>query len=285
MIDFIYSKVGLIVAALLITSVMLGVFAYQRRQIDTITLHTIGENLSSLVNEVCTIEGEVKWLLTFDEQRRPDGTYFPPTVGGDPYTIRISPDMVFLEQDQKLASSRFSSTVHVWNPGDMRNITTSDLAKANDHIYTLEFEGGYDLFIESRYITGSGYETFIYLEDSESFQSEVNRIGRDLKEFYRIRDPGELEDTRGMYTDVEFTAYKGIIVFDEDEDRNFKSLYIVNIDHTWHPTGSSVTQDYLNDRDHDSYQEISGSFWIQRKLINIDTNGNVHVVVRNFLYS
>ncbi len=290
MIDFIYSKLALIVAALIIASTLIGAFAWQRRETEEVSLQSISENISRLVNEVSSGDNEVKRLVTFDEEKRAEATYFPARVGGETYDMRISINNIILDQDDKSVSSSFSYPVHVWNPGDMENVTNYELERANDKVFLQEFTSGTDLYVESTFLKGSGYETFIYPAESEEFQEEhVDTVGNKINDFFEVEQDDiydGIDKVDSQTTDRAFTAHPGVIVFEEN-GRDYESLYVVDVDHVWDPdehiNGDTVTKEELEEIDNEiSSIEIEDEFELRQ--IDVEIEGEYKTTVRNFLY-
>lgn len=295
MIDFIQSKMAILVAVLIITATMIGVFNWQKSNTENLSLNSVSNNITTLINEVSTTDGEIKKLVTFNESKKYEADYFPSRIGGETYKIRLSRGGIILDQGKNSVSMDFSSSVHVWNPGNMKNATSSELRRADDKIPVLKFKSVYDFYIESTYLDGSGHECFVYLAESDKFQKNtVNRLGEKINEFYKIKKSVENQDEINKEKKFDqsvfkesFTVYKNLMVFNKTKTRGYDSCYIINADHLWDPDeiNEPIKYEEIEEKDKSvNSLVIKNTFTLCRRNIEIKNGTEVKSVIQNFIF-
>ena len=165
MLDFVMSKVAMIVAAVFILLAGIGLYEIQKNAIEEEELQNIADKMAKTVNELSAMNADTKANFTFD--RYEDGIYIPPTVGDSVYTIKITRNLLFISQDGRSISSNFLSAVHVWKPEkDIYNGTQiASLDDANRDMI-ISSEDDVVLFVERKQIEVMGlneHHTFVYL--------------------------------------------------------------------------------------------------------------------------
>lgn len=163
MLEFVTSKIAMMIAAIIILTSVIGVYALQREQAKDLELQNIADKITGAIDNVNTIQGETKIKVTFD--RGKEGVYVKPLVNGKNYEIMITKFKVIITQSSRRATSNFLDSIHLWTPlSNSYNLTQiKDNDKANR---TLEFVSGDDFKIERKFMQINGeneYRTFVYI--------------------------------------------------------------------------------------------------------------------------
>ena len=114
MLDFITSKIAIVMAAVFILLVALGMYEIQNNAIEEEELENIANKISATIDEISAMEASTKVNLTFEDLG--EGIYLKPKVGDDTYEIRITPNLVFIDQNGRGTYSHLITAVHLWKP-------------------------------------------------------------------------------------------------------------------------------------------------------------------------
>lgn len=126
--QWLQSKVVMIVAGLILVSSITGVFYWQIDSIKEEELEQRCEKIARVIDRTSDINAEVvRQKITFDEESQ--GIYISPEVGGDPYSIKIYPDLVMLESDVGTATNPLEVEVHLWGPEDLNRTGTLETSE------------------------------------------------------------------------------------------------------------------------------------------------------------
>lgn len=163
MFEFVTSKIAMMVAAIVILTSVLGVYAFQREQVKDLRLRNIADEISGIINDINSLSGETKINVTFDESR--EGTHIEPLVEDKRYEILITQYRVSITQDNRRYSSNFIEPVHLWVPGS-NSYNQSIIQEIDNEYKTLRLESGDDFVIERKLLDLRGeqiYMTFVYV--------------------------------------------------------------------------------------------------------------------------
>jgi hypothetical protein len=163
MMDLITSKLAMMIAAVIILTTVLGVYAVQREQGKDIELMNIAETLCDAVDDLNGIQGETVLNITFD--RRTQGRFLEPLVDGKNYEIKITQYEVVISQEGRRYEQDFMAPVHLWKP-DSNSFTNSEIEDTDHEHKELSFTSGTDFTLERmRVVVGEelGFFTFVYL--------------------------------------------------------------------------------------------------------------------------
>jgi hypothetical protein len=163
MLDFVISKVAMIMAAVFILLAGIGIYEIQKSAMEDEELQNIADTISKTVNELSAINANTEVNISFDRYR--GGIYLKSTVGNKGYTIEITRNLLFITQEGRRISSNFIGLVHLWKP-ELRLYDASQIASKDHKNNAFDISSGDDvvIFVESRQIegSGSGYRTFVY---------------------------------------------------------------------------------------------------------------------------
>lgn len=163
MLDFITSKMAMMIAAIIILTSALGIYALQREQTKDLELNNIADKIAGAIENINTLQGETKVNVTFDIGK--EGIYIDPTVNGKDYEILISQYKIMITQMERRAISNFVTQIHLWPPlSNTYNLT--EIENIDDSNRTLEFLSGDDFKIQRKLLEINGeneYRTFVYM--------------------------------------------------------------------------------------------------------------------------
>lgn len=178
MIDTFLSKLFLSVAVIVIVGALVGLFSLQKEAFRAQELEATCDSVQMRVDEISSLNAETTVLFTYGEGQSGEAVKLPHEILGKPYTMDFYTTAVRIKQDNLLGRATFSHTVHLFYPGDLADITASDLESIDGVFPSLRVEAEQNLLVERRYFESSGYQTFVYMPSSVSNQS----VARDLAE-------------------------------------------------------------------------------------------------------
>ncbi len=163
MLDFVMSKIAMMIAAIVILTSVLGFFYFQREEAKDLELENIAEKFTDAVNNINSLQGETVVNVTFDEGK--EGIYVRPNVNGNNYEILMSRSNIIITQEKRRASDNFITPVHLWEP-ENKAYNQTQIEQKDDDNKKLEFVSGQDFKIERKFLEISGeneYMTFVYI--------------------------------------------------------------------------------------------------------------------------
>jgi len=120
MIQWLQSKLVLMVAGIILISSVTAVFHYQLESMEREELEDRCRKITRVIDKMDkTNVDEMRQRITFEETS--EGIYLSPQVRGGPYNIEIRTDFVRLEKDDESVIEGLTANVHFWNPEDMNN--------------------------------------------------------------------------------------------------------------------------------------------------------------------
>lgn len=118
MIQWLQSKLALIVVGLVLISSITTMFYLQRRSLEREELMDRCREISRLIEEVDNIDADImRQKISFDEDSQ--SFYVNPEVGGERYTIEIYEDLVMLETESESVTTALNAEVHLWAPEEL----------------------------------------------------------------------------------------------------------------------------------------------------------------------
>ena len=165
MIDLITSKLAMMVAAIIILTTVLGVYAVQREQGKELELMNIAETICGAIDDLNGVQGDTILNITFD--RGSEGRFLEPLVGSKNYDILITSYEVVISQDGRHYEEDFMAPVHLWQP-DSNSLTSSEIEDADMEQDELSLTSGTDFTIERKRVVvdeEGRFLTFVYLTE------------------------------------------------------------------------------------------------------------------------
>lgn len=163
MIDLITSKLAMMVAALIIMTTVLGVYAVQRDQGKDLELMNIVETICGAIDDMNGIQGDTILNMTFD--RGAEGRFLEPLVDGKNYDILITSYEVVISQDDRRYQEDFMAPVHLGQPHSS-SLTSFEIEDGDMEHDELTFTSGTDFTINRKRVVVGGenkYLTFVYV--------------------------------------------------------------------------------------------------------------------------
>jgi hypothetical protein len=161
--DLLTSKLAMMIAALIILTSVLGIYAYQREQAKDLELRNIADTISGAIDDFNALLGESKVNVTFD--RDGQGIYIQPKVDGKSYDILITKYKVIISQESRRFYSNYAGSIHLWIPqSDSYNQT--EIEDCDSEFKMLELVSGDTFQIERKLLeidNEKEYGTFIYV--------------------------------------------------------------------------------------------------------------------------
>ena len=160
MIDWLTSKVGVLIAVLVLTSFALGLFAWEHSMLVDREFRSVADSISGNVDGLAGLSATLSYELGFG----PESGQLPFLINGKPYTVNITRDMVILSQDDRIMTSSFVGQVIPQNL-TTRTFNITEFGSLEQVAYTGEKEAGNELIIERAEVSVSGemkYVTLVY---------------------------------------------------------------------------------------------------------------------------
>jgi len=168
MIDWLTSKVGMIVAAMLMLVSIMGYFSFVFDSAKDELTDEVAQRIVDQINSIHKLKSEKQILVGYDDTV---DFRLPSKIGGENYDISITPELVIIESKEHKSSRYFTFTIHPWCPSAGINVPTSfttEYMNEKDKVnvdYTITFASGRPFYIDHRPITmeeGIEYHTFLY---------------------------------------------------------------------------------------------------------------------------
>ncbi len=277
MLDYLSSKMVWIVAAIVMTSSIMGIFVWQRESSEELELEIRARGIRDIVNEFCNTDGEVKAEISFNESASSDFK-LEPTINDEPYKLNFTPAGLFLNQYRKSVWNRFIKEVYLFNPNLLDSRTSIGiLDRINIENHHMSISSDEDFIIETKEFNDI-HHVFIYRGTVGEIENETRRIKNIIEQVtdWTIEEP---ENRRNITVEKNMTFKNDYYYVNTD------TLTPVNTDnlHLWKPETNTTTRDDIEDRsiEHreinvDRHQNIT----VQTKLMDIDGN----FTVLNYLY-
>ncbi|UCG68133.1 MAG: hypothetical protein JSV09_09920 [Thermoplasmata archaeon] len=164
MLEIVTSKIAMMIAAMVILTSILAIYALQRDSGQDLEIQNIADKIAGTIDDLNTLSGETIVNLTF--KREKEGIYVRPTLEGKSYEIMISRYRVLITQGNRRGISNLIGPVHLWRP--LKNsYNQTNFENIDNENKTLELTSGEDFKIQRKLVEVSGenqYLTFIYVE-------------------------------------------------------------------------------------------------------------------------
>lgn len=277
MLDYLSSKMVWIVAAIVMTSSIMGIFVWQRESSDELELEIRARGIRDIVNEFCNTNGEVKAEISFNESTSSDFK-LEPTINDEPYKLNFTSSGLFLNQDRKSVWNRFTKEVYIFNPNLLDSGTSIGiLDRINIENHHMSISSHEDFIIETKEFNDI-HHVFIYREIDDEIKNETRRIKNIIEQVtdWTIEEP---EDRRNITVEKNMTFKNDYYYVNTD------TLAPVNTDnlYLWKPETNSTTRESLEKRSiehREIYVDRQQNITVQTKLMDIDGN----ITVLNYLY-
>jgi len=125
MIDFITSKLGLLIAAMLMLAMLGSLLHLMNSTAEQKGYQRVADDLASILSQIDGSPGEMNATLVFDHSDETLGIHFPRAIGGESYTISLyTGSVVIYDADGGYrAQAHISGEVHGWTECEGSNPT------------------------------------------------------------------------------------------------------------------------------------------------------------------
>ncbi|MFO7992000.1 MAG: hypothetical protein R6U61_06895 [Thermoplasmata archaeon] len=281
MLDYLMSKIVWIIAAVVLTASVIGVYNWQRHSMEEVELEERAKGISEMVNRICTTDGEIKLLASSNESRDPD-IYLEPSINGRVYQLQFTPSGFYLKQGDKIIWRDFVENVHMMNPALIGENDYSLVSQVDSIDHDLSISSGENFYIMSKGYNGV-YEVFIYSEDSEGVVAETKTVGSVIADFFQVRpSKGNLS-----YNKTANDTFKGDITFQTDclfLNNNTELPCPIPKVHLWNVSSENISDINITqmDEEHSRLQvHKNEKVHLKRQLLYIDGNFTAH----RFIYT
>jgi hypothetical protein len=161
--DFLTSRIAMMVAAVIILTSVLAVFTMIREDGRELELRNTADTISGSINEINSINGETREFITFRKGK--EGVYLEPEINGKSYGITLTRNKVMIRQDDIVFIEDLMGSIHLWEPEK----TSYDLAEIEEKDRgnpQMNLNAHDDYIIEKKMINlqgENGYMTFVYM--------------------------------------------------------------------------------------------------------------------------
>ncbi|MFO7791437.1 MAG: hypothetical protein R6W73_00455 [Candidatus Saliniplasma sp.] len=277
MYDYLSSKIVWIIAVLVMTSSILGIFVWQRESSEEVELEVRARGIKDIINEFCTTNGEVKAEFSFNSNADSDFD-LEPTINDKTYRLNFTARGLYINQDQKQAWNRFTKEVYLYNPYFLgRSESKGVLDTINSEVEYLNIPSHQDFFVETKEFN-QRYHVFIYHESPEKVENETERIRNIMQDVYdwSFDNP----ENKQNITLREDTVFKNEYYF--VRERSIKPVITENI-FLWEAETNTTTWDELEDlsaENDEIFMNEGENITIETTVMEIDESHSV----LNFLY-
>jgi len=277
MLDYLSSKMVWIVAAIVMTSSIMGIFMWQRESSEELELEIRARGFRDIVNEFCNTDGEIRAEFSFNENASSDFK-LKPTINDESYYLNFTSSGLFLIQNDRNIWNRFIDEVYLFNPSLLESRTSMGiLDKINIENQYMLITSSEDFIIETKELNDI-HHVFIYRETHEDIKNETRRIKTIID---KVTD-WTIEEPENKTT---ITLEKNMTFKNDYYYVNTETLTPVNTDNLclWKPDTNSTKRDDLVNRTIEQnkiYVDRHEDITVETKLIDIEGN----YTVLNYLY-
>ena len=120
MIQWLQSKIVMIVVGMILISYIIGVFHYRLDSMEEEERLNRCKKISQVITDMYNSDvDEMQQRITFDEYSK--GVYLSPTIQDESYTIEIWTNLVRVRNQGGTSSRSLRKRVHLWSPNEMNN--------------------------------------------------------------------------------------------------------------------------------------------------------------------
>lgn len=162
MIDWLASKIGVLIAIGVITTFVLGLFAWQHSSMVDREGQALADNISEVLDCVGILDATTRLNISYGEE--PD--QLPRTIGGKEYSVNITSNMVIITSGNRLWTSACVVPVIPQNLSQ-RNFNLTGFENLKTTGFSGEHQSGQNFAMERARLDVSGeieYVTLVYWE-------------------------------------------------------------------------------------------------------------------------
>lgn len=157
MIDWLISKLGMLIAIGVVTGFVLALFSWQHGMMVDEQSQRLADDIASKIDSLAGLEAKVRLNMSFGNEPG----QLPLTLDGKDYEINITGNMVIISQGQKQWISHFIEPVICHNLSERQfNLTDYDKLFTSEFIV---FNSSHDFILERGAIDVSGQVKYVSL--------------------------------------------------------------------------------------------------------------------------
>ncbi len=144
MLQWLQSKIALIVAGLILISSLSTIFYIQVSSMERDELKERCRKISGVIEHIDNIDADlVRKRISFEEDSK--GIFVDPEIKSGSYMVEISEDFVELKSESDSVRSDLTADIHLWEPEELNrtgDVDVDDLNKRDSLTEPLIFEAG-----------------------------------------------------------------------------------------------------------------------------------------------
>ncbi len=271
MLDYLTSKMVWIIAAVVLTASVMGVFNWQKNAAEEVALDDRADSIAGLINTFCSTSGDIKAMVSFNESADPN-FYFEPTVNGEPYTLNFSRNGFTLIQGDTAVRKNFVSGTYLLDP----YFLDDEAVLNNGTLQRYHLSVGDTFFIESKRISGT-YHVFIYPETPEDVLGYADHLGGIIQdslkwEFDRFLNVSSINTTTEVKIQHEVMFYRSVFFVGDEYQMPYPitPLYLCRpyrFEYTY-PELINVSENHIS-------MQRNESVVLERRLISLEGEHNI----------
>ncbi len=280
MFDYLMSKMTWIIAAVILTSSIIGIFTWQRETVDRVELEQLTGHIASFIDETNGVEGKTDIIVSFKEESD-SSLHLPSSLNGRAYKINLTTSGVYISQGRDKDWCDFKGKIHLYDPIFLDNTTSlSTISRLDNEFDTLEIESGKDFILENKRVAG-GYRLFVFPRDKDSsLEVKTNEIYSQIEDFLspNLGKEHDLNKTDNLTfnTTTKFTGHYFYL-----RGYNKSAPKVINFIHFWNPgkidkeKGYNFTVEELEslDRNNTSLVIKEGRYFtVRNQVITVEKN-------------
>lgn len=279
------SKMVWIIAAIVLTASVIGVFQWQRRSMKEVEIEQRAEQVSSLIDELINTEGEFKGTVSFNESRDSD-FHISPTLNDGSYDLNFTPRGLFIEQGGKKQWSGFLDQIHLFSPTLIDPYSQTSLESIDKRATSMQINSGMqaEFIIQSKRFDG-GFEVFLYPRCPDNMTKELVKAGEKIDSFLGWSfgsdiNMTDINSTEYVKSNISLEIYPTFLLH---RNNSISIPYPIAKVHLWQPKNYRVNSTYINSSEAQNtslhlYEQ--DEIRLERRLMSFDEN----LTVMNFAY-
>jgi len=281
MFDYLLSRMVWIIAAVLLTASVIGIFTWQQKSLQETKLEEQIEDISGIIDEVSTTNSEFNISISFADKRS-DYYFDLPTS----CNLNFTTDYIYFQNNGQRGSERIYRDIYLYNPILLTEDTPSTtLNKIQNNVSYYNLDMNDRIIVESKKFNQI-YKTFIYSID-ENKTDHINRIksiSKKLEHFYRwnistIRK-GMINKSQKLTIKNNVSIYKNFFI------TSFQDKIIpctISKLHLWEPSQYKIKPETIINNDSENRViSIRSDMKLTLERRRIKSDGND--IILNFLY-
>jgi len=291
MLEWLSSKLALTVATVIILSSFTGLFLMMSEDLKDAEFQFLADRIASSIDDVSSVNGNFQVTLSFTDSPRTGRFELQEFFEGKRYTITVSPTLIRVKQGARRATSELTTSIHVWNPGDMHSVSQGQLDLADSLVKWWEIESGTNFTVVRREMGAVGYRTFAYHPCTEGPQEVADAIAASIDEFATYSFSGTELDVNESVVKTTPPASDGMVVYPNMivvQFGTYMGIHTTKVEHLWNPGELwNVSWEEIERRDRSAPEYLSlrpgQEFIVKRQLLQFPPENDDEEPVWDYL--